>query len=586
MKRFSLLLMFVLVCAPVLAANTTVFVTGQYYGNYTRLYDYTLSVYNSTGIVTKSNVSSMTSNLTNITEIAQNVGSYTTLRTWSFYPEVISTTKTFYSIIECSGGTPGTGFFRLKINYLNGSSEFTEEKSDVCQAGPGGATAVAWTTNLTDNIPISSIEAQSYSTIGANTYFCRANSCSFNYSIPGYINFSLEPGTYLFYANDSRYAINSESRTIAGNYQNFTYTFYTTNSIYFQFIDETTSTIINTTTITGYITSDIYSTNFTTSNGTRYVDLLQPTNYTITYSATNYNTRTYFYELTNQSTTTLNLYLRPTNSSSILQINIIDQNLNAVQNVIIYQTVKNLSGTNYYTTETCETDVNGQCVMTADIATTTYRPTNIYDFLAYFNGTLRGSTGDTVLSSNVLNLQINTGTNQLVNFFQLNGLQYTNITFNNVTNIFSITVLDPYGNINNICLNTYMRTGSTYTQTGMNCSSGSSATITIYSNTSLGDETIARAVVYYNGLGYQIDEMSVPNETGGISYRTGYLIFVFLAVMLTMFLGVKFLATSAIMVLIGVAFILVRVSGSILPGIAVIGFIGMAIIIWMRMKGE
>ena len=406
----------------------------------------------------------------------------------------------------------------------------------------------------------------------------------------GAILLPLFNGTYnvsIYNANNLSINYSSANTTIVAStypvWSNYTFNLFLTNTINFYFANEFNGTIASGINITAYLTSTLTSYNFSTNNGTYNISLISPTTYTITYSAPGYNTRQYVYTVANQTGTSLTLYMRPTTNSSVVLINIIDQNVRSLPGATIYTRIKNFSSGQYYISEMCITDLNGDCQISADVSTTTYRASTIYNFLVYYGGNLVGSSGDTTLEGNTLTLQVNTGSSGLINNFALGNIQYTNITFNNVTDLWSYTYSDPNNIITAGCIKVYQVIGSYNTLMNSSCSSLTSNTLTVFENNTLGSSNYAIGSIVYGGNEYLLTRLDVINNPfPGLSAI--YLVFVFLAVIITVFIGTKSLATTSIVMLGGLAIILTKISGGILPAIAVLGLIGMSVIVYLRMK--
>lgn len=451
------------------------------------------------------------------------------------------------------------------------------------------------------NIPYTAIRAQSY--LGGSP----GGILNFSINYTGYTNTSdtgsvsttngiayipLFNGSYdvrIFDAVNGSIAYGSSNVTLTANpyLQSYNFTLYLSNTINIVFIDEINLTRINWSTMQFYLTGELFSYNGSTNNGTANFSLIQPDNYIITYYSNMYTTRNYVYSLQNQSQITIYLYARPIANSTVVLITVNDQNTNAVSNATVYSRIKNLSSGDYYINEMCLTDNNGQCQITADVSTTTYKATTTYNFILYYRGVLVGSSGDTVLSGSTLNLRANVGSSQTTNYFQLMEVQFTNISFDNTTNTFSATVSDPYDNLATICLTTYRRTGSSTTQTNVSCNTGSTATPSVSTNTALGDENYAVLTgTYYNQTIIFDTSNGEVNNTAGTNYKAAYLIFVFLALIIVIFMGTKSLATTGMVFVAGIVIILAKVSSTILTTSILIGLIGMMVVIYLVMKVE
>jgi hypothetical protein len=491
---YMFLLLFVAGAIEVKAANSTVFITGKYYNNNSRTYDFNLSFYNTTGFVQNANV---TSTLTNIVSPVNNTisATYQNIHYINMNNSVFPSSNLSFSV-RCTG----TCETRLNITYANGSSVLTPEYSN------SGDHTATFTGNISRDIPVTFMVVQAKNSVfgGApGVQVANGADLSIPVYIPGHINISLVQGSYSIYANDTRYAITNESKTFSSTYENFTYTFYTTNSIGFFFFDEITGSLLNNTTVSAYVTSSVYSINFTTTNGTSYRDLLIPATYTITYSAIDYNQREYIYELVNQSTTTLYLYLINDSADTIVLATIFDTVGRRVEGANIYTDKKNLSGTNYYTVETCTTNALGQCLLHVDLYDTTYQ------FRIEYNGEFVFNSQDTKVSSTAISFTIVTSNSTLQIIYGL-GYFEGDLNYSNSTSTFTYLFNDTNDIFDSVCLKTVIRTDNSYTNNNSNCSTSSSGTLTLVINSSIGDEWTAVAYgVTTDGTVYQLDSLSI-----------------------------------------------------------------------------
>lgn len=537
---------------------------------------YNITIYNKTGGYYSSyETNGSVTNLYNPISNSTTNTAYTLLAYYSFQNYTLITTSINFDV-TCSNPAGYACYYKVNITYHDDS---TYESTEAIL--PSGSSTTYSLIEYNTSKPIKEIRYYSKksaggvtSTISSTTFYSIHNN---SIARPTVTN-----DNYTIYLNTTNYLIANISTNITNNTAYYMTT-YQTNTVSISYYDEITGAIINTTTVNTYLTGSVISYNKTTTNGTVIFTLVQPQTYDIIYNANNYNQRNYIYTLSNGSSTNLRLYLRPTVNSSSVLFTILDQNNDYVQNAIVYSRIKNLSGTNYITVEMCRTDILGQCLISADVSTTTYIATTTYNFLVTYNNTDVGSSGDTVLSSNTYIMKVNVASSPLINYFELNKIQYTNISLG--SDIFTITVYDPYNNIDEVCLYSYRSTGSITTLTNTSCDTGNPVTLNVYSNTSLGSENWAEAVITYDGNSYLLTQYTgIINNDGGSELPIAYLIFVFLGVVITVALGTKSLATTSIVALGGISFILLRLSDNILPKIAVIGLLGAAAIIYMRMK--
>lgn len=348
----------------------------------------------------------------------------------------------------------------------------------------------------------------------------------------------------------------------------------TPNYLNISFYDENNTSIILGTTIVFSITGSGFSYNNTTSTGSALVAGV-PANSTlaIIYSAPGYNQRAFYANLSSGNNSLI-LFLRTTSSSTPLLIQVQDQALSRVSQALVYQTVKNLSGTNYYTTEICQTDSNGQCIMSADISTSTYRATTTYNFVVYYNGTQVGQSGDTVVATTAssacnsalpcLQLVVTIGNSALNTFFKIPDIEYS-IT-NSSSNDFNFSLTDNNNIVSQICLTSYMHTGATSTQTNRSCVSSSNGTLTVFSNSSLGDYTEFVGTAVIAGQTYYIDTQTVPNQSSGGDGSLLFIVFGGVGILLTVILAYK--GQGSLALIMGVVAVDILFLISSLPGLA------------------
>lgn len=537
-KKIYLIFFLIILSSSVIAVNSTLYLSGAVYNN-TRIFDYNVSIYNTTTLVSTNAVNSTLTSL----------GTSSSTTSSSFVSVLFSNLSNGstpqYTYLDYNYNAASNGELRANITYANGTSALTE--TDAVSGASGGS----FINNVSVTTPIVSIDWQARSPGGVTTVQYTGLS---NVYVPGIINVSLQTGNYTVVSNTSGYAVTSTNYTFSSSYEERTFVFYTTNSINFAFFDEVSGNLINSTTVYAYVTSSIYSRNFSTTNGTYYIDLLTPANYTITYYASNYNSRNYFYTLNNASTTALNLYLANTNTSTVLLIQVRDSSLKPLSGAYVYQMIKNLSGTNDYISEMCLTDFNGRCQMSADVSTSSYKATTTYRYYVIYGGVTVGDSGYTLVSTTAdaacesalpcLQLVASLGSSSLSTYFQI---PYISFSLENTSqNNFELTVFDEYANIQNSCLYIYRYTGVSKTLMNSSCSSGTSSTINLFSNTSLGDSTTAEAYVVINGEYILLDTDTISNNDLGTQGNASFIVILFLGVILTVLFAFKGKASLAL----------------------------------------
>lgn len=320
-------------------------------------------------------------------------------------------------------------------------------------------------------------------------------------------------GTYMGYSTEGNATIDNLSSTLynitidppdfeiptgKAVYTNITFNavnfyIYSINSILFTFRDEETKNIINTTNITVDLISNIYSLNITNiSNGSLYVDLLEPADYDIRYSASGYYTNHYFLTLSNRTHHNLTLYMLNVTSASNITATVYDQTSTLLENVYIYIMRYNLNTNTYELVGQAKTNFMGTAILSL------VKNVEYYKFMLYYPfGTLRKETSPTYIYEDTINFQIHTAEETAQYFFNSQGIDYS-LIFNEDTNNFRYTFNDPHSNIVKGCLKVYQVTALDPVLINNTCTAGISGTI-LGGVPAINDTTyIAKAYVYFN----------------------------------------------------------------------------------------
>ena len=116
-----------------------------------------------------------------------------------------------------------------------------------------------------------------------------------------YIRWNSTETVNLTFSGDGYATMSEQVNFISGNFSSHQFQIYTTNSINFTIRDEITDALITDEVLIEFI-SDVASYNYTTSTGSKYVDLVTPANYTIRYSSDNYDGPRHVYLTVNNNT--------------------------------------------------------------------------------------------------------------------------------------------------------------------------------------------------------------------------------------------------------------------------------------------
>lgn len=338
----------------------------------------------------------------------------------------------------------------------------------------------------------------------------------------GYIEFNLTDGNYTVWLNDSIHELTSANLTLNTSVNLTAYQFdvYTTNAVTFRFYTEEDPELLDFRNVTAFLTGDIVSYNFTTDNGTYYIDLIEPQPYVVTFFADDFAQRQWHFTLTNRTSEEIDLFLINDSDDSIIEANVVQTLLDTVvNNATVRLARKNLSGTNYYNVESCVTAVDGSCLLHAQIQDPTYRLTVLYE------GTTRLISEDfqfsSTAASNGITIPIQLASSTLQTWRELGDVSYTytNTTPTNDTVQFTFSWSDNEGNVQSGCLKVTQRTLSSWSTAYNSCTSGTTGTETYTLNTTNIDEYDSLAYFTYSGGQYDVtasgENVDDPLSRGG-----------------------------------------------------------------------
>lgn len=320
---------------------------------------------------------------------------------------------------------------------------------------------------------------------------------------------------------------------------------YFNNSINMSFYDEGTGNLLSGTTVTYYVTGSGNSFSGSTSTGSVVVSDLYEGDYVITYSASGYEQRSNVLSVDSVSEN-VGLYLLNSSDASNVLIGVYNTFTNRVGGAAVYVQKKNLSGTNYFTVDSCVTDARGECLINLELYDTTYR------FLIYYGGFLKLNSNDTKVSQSTLSFIINLQNFNVADLFKIASIN-GNITNNHYSFTFNYT--DGYSIISSACLETVKRTGSSLVTTATNCSSTTTGSLTLSFNNATGDEWIGNGYVVLssNSRRYDLDSDSyVVSDFKSQFGRVGLFYFGFLLLGTMVFSAMYSIVASMVMAGVGV----------------------------------
>jgi len=309
------------------------------------------------------------------------------------------------------------------------------------------------------------------------------------YVLNGTYNVSIDGYNYATTYNDS-IKLYQQAQT------NHTFNLYTSNSINFTFLygSGAAATGIN---ISLELISTIYANNYSTSDGSIYVDLLSPTEYTIRYNSPGYVERFYYFVLTNRTTNHLNLYLLSNDTVTQVLATVYDQLSQVVEGAYIKVLKYHIESNSYVLEEIVKTNFEGRAVLNLVMNTEFYK-----FIIEYPSGTIRTVTNPTYIFSNTINFQVIISEDIAKEFFtsqNVNG----EMVFNNNTNNFKFTYSDSQNLVQSACLNVYtlsMVNGKNLFNSS--CITGSSGSILLGVIAKNGTTYVSDGLIYFNATNY------------------------------------------------------------------------------------
>jgi hypothetical protein len=285
----------------------------------------------------------------------------------TYYPTQITRFNESFVIFNISlipeivllNDTVNTYFWNYTLRYTNGSSEHTGDLSSFNQN-------VLWNLSVYPRYNITAIDFISGTPITSfdifNDDLLKIGATAWGES------YFYGSGEQQLFFNNSNYVLTAVNLTFnANNFSSYTFLLYTLNSVNITFLDEVTEEVVNKNVSVEFV-SDLISYNFTAYNGKLYADLLSPTNYVIRYVADAYGTiREYYFTLTDQSHTNLNLYMINDTDGTEVTFTVYDQlTANPIEGAVVYLQKFFIDDNTYKTVAEYTTDSSGKAYFSVE----------------------------------------------------------------------------------------------------------------------------------------------------------------------------------------------------------------------------
>lgn len=286
--------------------------------------------------------------------------------------------------------------------------------------------------------------------------------------------------------------------------ENISLTLYTRNSINFSFYDDNNISL-NGKIVSLYISSDVYTINYSSDIGYIYIDLLTPSFYNIVSKASGYADNYKYYQLYDGSYNKINIYMSNASASPITGI-VYDNINNPVESAYINVQRYDLGSGTYLDLGTFETNFEGETLFYLTKNTQKYRFYIYYPF-----GVLASSYNPTYIYSDTISFIINTYEGIADDFFDFSKITHT-FSYNNNTRNIVFYYNDPSNTVSQGCINLYLK-DNLYNST---CYSGATSTLVLNVANVSGRNYFASADVIYSGSQERLDSLSIsfPQVTG------------------------------------------------------------------------
>jgi len=315
----------------------------------------------------------------------------------------------------------------------------------------------------------------------------------------------------------------------SGSFGAYNFSLYTTNSIMFYFRDEETNNLINNVSIE--LISDPFSNNYSTTNGTLYVDLLSPATYAMRYISDGYFERFYYFTLENRTFTNLTLYLLSNSTGSEVRATVYDENNFEVEDVYIKVLRYDITTNSYKLVEIARTNFEGQTNLHLVLND------EFYQFMIEFPfGTLNKITSPTYIYETTLTFQIVAQSEVGERFYKAQDLTYE-LSFNNATNNFRLSYTDSDNLISKVCLKILKVSATKRALYNQSCLTSPSGTILLGVTNTSGTTYNAQAYAYFSNPAYYLTGLTHTFETVAIAGLYGIFLIMILTIIFAVGIG-------------------------------------------------
>jgi len=333
----------------------------------------------------------------------------------------------------------------------------------------------------------------------------------------GTVQFPAMEGEYNFFIDAPTYAYDNITTNTTTPTFNYTFSLYTTNSIYFSFYDVDTGLLINYTNITVEIDGGLGI--YQTSNGTLYIDLITPNTYNMAYAALGYVNNFYIFTINDRSTQAINLTMLNQSNSGEVTLYVYDKLGRRIEGAVIkilrYDSINNT----FSTVSTLQTNIEGL------VETSLTKDTQYYKFIIDYENETRYTSVPTYIYGTTLSFYIDIYAETLVSTFDMGQISGS-IYYNNATETATFTFSDVENVATQGCIKAYDTDLNLINSSCVSSSSGTVYTITYNTTASwyLVGEVTKGGTTYIIDT-YRKDYGTTLPDTGGLGLFLGFIIF-------------------------------------------------------------
>jgi hypothetical protein len=268
-----------------------------------------------------------------------------------------------------------------------------------------------------------------------------------------------------------------------------TFNAYQERTIDITFREETTNDVIDDRNVSFNLISDVFSKSYTTSDGTLLIELLQPATYLSQYNADGYAQRSYSFNVVEDSSDQLDLYLLNSTLASEITFTIIDQTTQEVEGALVKALVKDVDTNTFKLVEIGTTNFEGETILDLQ------KNQDYHKIIIQKDNQTLKITDQFIITKDTYTFQVAIGGGAIQPVLDIEQFS-TALNYDNNTNEFTFSYNDKNSISNEVCLEIEQGTDQGLERIANTCSTSASGSIVETITPVNGTTYIARG--YYN----------------------------------------------------------------------------------------